>query len=628
VKRPNQTRGSLPAPAVDALEPRRLLATNLPVMETDPMPHTGDAADDPAVWVHPTDPSLSTIIGTDKRGGLAVYGLDGRQLAYHADGNMNNVDLRYNFPLGGAAVDLVVATNRSNNSLAVYKVDPQTRLLAPVAARVIPSDLTIYGICLYRSPVSGKYYAFVSDRDSGGTEQWELFDDGNGRVDGRVVRTFDVGGTHEGMVADDPYGRLYVAEEEVALWRYGAEPVDGAARVLVDVVGTSDVKLYADLEGLAIYHGANGSGYLLASSQGSNEFAAYDRVTGSYVARFKLGATPSGIDQVSGTDGIEVLSYGLGPAFPDGIFIAQDDTNGSLNQNFKAARWGDIARAERFFVDSGQDPRVPQVINRPASVVGRHVFYNNSAGDGHDSAANGADDAAIAADKRALLEGQAATPASYTTVSRGINGLMIDTWLLPAAARPTGDDFLLEIPDDAGGWTMMRSVPQVSVRRVAGASGADRITLTLPDGAVRNTWLRVTARATANTGLASPDVFYYGNLVGDTGDAPAGRTPVVNAADVLRTRRALFSTDPTTRERFDFNRDGAVTAIDLHLARRNLGSPLPPPPGQAVAPPPGIDRAVSLLRPAFGSAAPALCTLILNPSEDLLDSGQLNGLTR
>jgi myo-inositol-hexaphosphate 3-phosphohydrolase len=41
-----------------------------PVVETTPVPHTGDAADDVAIWVHPTDPVLSTIIGTDKQGGL------------------------------------------------------------------------------------------------------------------------------------------------------------------------------------------------------------------------------------------------------------------------------------------------------------------------------------------------------------------------------------------------------------------------------------------------------------------------------------------------------------------------------------------------------------------------------
>lgn len=38
-------------------------------VETDPVPHDGDAADDPAIWVHPTDPGRSVILGTDKRGG-------------------------------------------------------------------------------------------------------------------------------------------------------------------------------------------------------------------------------------------------------------------------------------------------------------------------------------------------------------------------------------------------------------------------------------------------------------------------------------------------------------------------------------------------------------------------------
>jgi 3-phytase len=34
--------------------------------ETTPVPHGGDAADDPAIWIHPTDPGQSTIIGSGK----------------------------------------------------------------------------------------------------------------------------------------------------------------------------------------------------------------------------------------------------------------------------------------------------------------------------------------------------------------------------------------------------------------------------------------------------------------------------------------------------------------------------------------------------------------------------------
>jgi Bacterial Ig domain/Phytase len=62
--------------------------------ETDPVPNAGDTA----IWVHPTDPSRSTIIGTegggpDGVGGLAVYDLAGTQLQYLEIGTMNNVDL-------------------------------------------------------------------------------------------------------------------------------------------------------------------------------------------------------------------------------------------------------------------------------------------------------------------------------------------------------------------------------------------------------------------------------------------------------------------------------------------------------------------------------------------------------
>jgi len=38
-----------------------------------------------------------------------------------------------------------------------------------------------------------------------------------------------------------------------------------------------DGHLTADVEGMAIYRGANGAGYLIVSSQGSSEFMVYER---------------------------------------------------------------------------------------------------------------------------------------------------------------------------------------------------------------------------------------------------------------------------------------------------------------------------------------------------------------
>jgi len=184
------------------------------VAETQPVPHSGDAADDPAIWLHPTDPAKSTIIGTDKLGGLAVHDLQGQQLQYYADSQPNNVDLRYNFPLGGERVGLVATSDRTTDSIRLYKVDAQTRELVSVSARQISTGHGLYGLCMYHSPQSGKYYVFESD-NSGTVQQWELFDAGSGKVDARKVRSFAVGSTTEGCVADDELGGVYISEEDV-----------------------------------------------------------------------------------------------------------------------------------------------------------------------------------------------------------------------------------------------------------------------------------------------------------------------------------------------------------------------------------------------------------------------------
>ncbi|HEX5689398.1 MAG TPA: phytase, partial [Roseiflexaceae bacterium] len=168
------------------------LASVSATLETTPVPHTGDAADDPAIWIHPSNPAQSTIIGTDKQGGVAVYDLAGNQIQFRADGEINNVDLRYNFPLGGQPVALVAASNDTNNSIAIYRVDTATRRLENVAARTIIAGLSPYGSCMYRSSISGTYYVFVDAKD-GRVEQWELFAVAGGLVDAKRVRSFDVG---------------------------------------------------------------------------------------------------------------------------------------------------------------------------------------------------------------------------------------------------------------------------------------------------------------------------------------------------------------------------------------------------------------------------------------------------
>jgi 3-phytase len=295
------------------------------------MPHQGDSADDPAIWVDPADPSRSAIIGSDKLGGLAVYDLAGKQIQYLPDGNINNVDLRPGFALGGQSATLVTAGNRSDDTIAIYRIDQATRRLENVAARAI-NTIEVYGSCMYHSQQTGKMYYFVNSK-AGDVEQWELFDDGAGRVDGRKVRTFTVGSQTEGCVADDQLARLYIGEEAIGIWRYGAEPGDGDTRTRVDSAGAGG-RLTSNIEGLALLYGKGAAGYLVASSQGSDSYAIYQRSDNAYIGSFTIGAG-NGIDAVSDTDGIDATSAYLGPAFPQGLFVAQDGKNDGGNQNFK-----------------------------------------------------------------------------------------------------------------------------------------------------------------------------------------------------------------------------------------------------------------------------------------------------
>lgn len=316
------------APAVMNGDLEAVLAT----VETDPVPNGGDAADDPAIWIHPTDPTQSTIIGTDKRGGLAVYDLSGKQIQYLADGLMDNVDLRDGFKLGGQTIAIVAAGNRKDNSIALYKVNPQTRMLENVAASTIKHGVTAYGMCLYRSEKTSKTYYFATSK-SGDVEQWELMDNGAGKVDAKKVRNFKVGSVVEGCVADDQLGHFYVSEEATGIWKYGAEPETGSERTQVDKVGGGH--LFADVEGLAIAYGKDGKGYLIASSQGNYSYVVYRREgNNEFVKKFRIGNGDK-VDGAEETDGIDVTTVNLGPAFPNGVFVVQDGFNDKGNQNFK-----------------------------------------------------------------------------------------------------------------------------------------------------------------------------------------------------------------------------------------------------------------------------------------------------
>ena len=218
-----------------------------------------------------------------------------------------------------------------------------------------------------------------------------------------------------------------------------------------------------------------------------------------------------------------------------------------------------------------------------AAILARHVFYNNSAWDGHaefengDPAANEFDDAAIATDKQALLPGQTATFANYTSYHRGINGVMVDILgLADPEAVADGDfsEFAFKVgnSNDPTLWQPATDPLDVDVRDLGG--GVHRVTITWADNAIPNkNWLQVTVKEHAVTGLGADDVFYFGNSSGEnTGNF---RVDYGDAFDVIWP--LLFTPDPIGVDHpGDVNRDGRIDYGDIFDAVwPNLFGPSP-----------------------------------------------------
>ena len=205
-----------------------------------------------------------------------------------------------------------------------------------------------------------------------------------------------------------------------------------------------------------------------------------------------------------------------------------------------------------------------------STVVGRYVFYNNSAFDGDDPAANASDDGALAPDKTALLPGGTATFANYTSYSPGINGVMVDIENLPAT--PSVADFAFKVGNDnsPGAWPTAPAPTSVTVRAGAGAGGSDRVTIIWPDNAIERQWLRVTVKATGNTGLATPDVFYFGNAIGETGNSPSDAEVTPTDEIAVRNGPHTLALSPAAiDDTCDFNRDRKVGPTDAIIVRDN-----------------------------------------------------------
>lgn len=322
----------------------RQLPLIMPRGQTESVARAGDAADDPAIWVHPTQPARSRIIATNKKQGLLNYNLQGKQVQLVAAGRLNNVDLRQNIRWPGhKPSDLAIATQRDEAALALFALDGQGQLRD--VGRIKTGLRDIYGTCLYQPPAGG-LEVFANDKD-GRFEHYRVEPQAQGgqAYMGKLLRTFRTAGQPEGCVADDQQQRLFYGEEKQGIWTMSASADQPSEPQLIMPVGEH---LVADVEGMGLYHGQHGS-YLIASSQGNSSFVVLD-ASAPYAFRgaFRIGINAEiGIDGVSDTDGLEVSQVNFGGVYRQGMLVVQDGYKRLPDgaQNFKLVAWEDIARA-------------------------------------------------------------------------------------------------------------------------------------------------------------------------------------------------------------------------------------------------------------------------------------------
>ena len=354
----------------------------------------------------------------------------------------------------------------------------------------------------------------------------------------------------------------------------------------------------------------NGQVFGAISTDGGQRFSANFQIS----AGASSGAAAGGAYDLGDYTALAFQSGTFMPGWADNSNSTGDNPNGTLQQlNVYTAmvtvpRAGQLAGNGTVGATNLNFADHQNVAALNATIAGRSIFYNNSFYDGTDATANALDDGAIAPDKTALLPGQTATFANYTSYDKGINGLMIDV-NAPGNRQAIGaSDFVFKVSINGSTWTAAPVPTSVTVRPSAGKGGSDRIEILFADYAITNEWLQVTVNSDANTGLATADVFYFGNLVGGTGQH--NNIAIVNTTDIAIAKLAN-NTPATLASIADFNRNGLVNVTDVALAKLNnrhsiplFTAPAPPP----KPPAPAVARAPS----AVGAAV--FSTRVIPPS--------------
>jgi 3-phytase len=300
-----------------------------------------DDSDDPAIWIDPSDPARSLVIGTDKGGALFAFDLSGKRVADRTVRGLerpNNVDVEYGLRWGEGSIDIAACTERDAGRMRVFRMPS----LEPIDGGGIElfagePDRRPMGIALYRRPTDDAVFAIVARKDGpdgGLLWQYRIEAAGADAVRATRVRAFghwrgpqpdasgDATNEVEALFVDDALGFVYYAEESHGIHKYAADPDAKDAATELAFFGTSG--FVGDREGISLLATGAAAGYLLVSDQQARRFRVFSREgepgaphTHREIATFDVRANES--------DGSECVTTALGSRFGRGLFVAMSD---------------------------------------------------------------------------------------------------------------------------------------------------------------------------------------------------------------------------------------------------------------------------------------------------------------
>lgn len=309
-----------------------------------------------SVWPHPSDPSRSVLVVADPSAGLLALPLDGGAPAQLSGGSWAGVSVREQFPLAGARVTLLAASQRDAGVVRLFTLSEGLSLQH--RGEITPTSASgLSGTALDFNPSTLEASVFLSRTSPFAVEQHLLTDLQDGGLSGAPVRTLTQGSAASNLAVDVENGVLFVAEDALGVRAYDADPFGGTSGTLL---ATVTAPFGAPIGGLALYPSSLDEGYLLVGDPSGDRFHLLEK-EGAFTQIGPVEIRETDSAQVSQSpNAIAVFNRPAG-GFDAGVLAIEDRDPVAARSRFLLVPWQDVAGAFQppLAVDPDIQPGAP-----------------------------------------------------------------------------------------------------------------------------------------------------------------------------------------------------------------------------------------------------------------------------